>query len=108
MHERANLHHNASGHARHGGHLRCRIDGFHCSGDRASRVDPSAGMTLSGIELFDANGNPITDFSLTSGSGAVYGADGLVREPISSTPEPAMAWLLSSGFLLVIVVARIR
>ncbi len=74
----------------------------------ASSVDPSPGMTLSGIELFDANGNPISNFSLTSGSGAVYGASGLVSEPISSTPEPAMAWVLASGLLLVIVVARIR
>jgi hypothetical protein len=74
----------------------------------ASSVDPSPGMTLSGIELFDANGNPISDFSLTSGSGAVYGASGLVSEPTSATPEPAMLWLLASGLLLVIVVARIR
>jgi hypothetical protein len=74
----------------------------------ASSVDPSPGMTLSGIELFDANGNPISDFSLTSGSGAVYGADGLVSEPTSATPEPAMLWLLASGLLFVIVVTRIR
>ena len=74
----------------------------------ASSVDPAPGMTLTGIELFDANGNPITDFSLTSGSGAVYGADGLLSEPTSATPEPAMAWLLASGLLLVFVAARIR
>ena len=37
-------------------------------------------MTLSGIELFDANGNPISNFSLTSGSGASYGANGLLKE----------------------------
>jgi hypothetical protein len=74
----------------------------------ASSVDPSPGMTLSGIELFDANGNPISDFSLTSGSGALYGANGLLGEPTSATPEPAMWWVLASGFLLVIVVARIR
>ena len=74
----------------------------------ASSVDPSPGLTLSGIELFDANGKPISNFSLTSGSGAVYGASGLVSEPTSATPEPAMAWVLASGLLLVIVVARIR
>ncbi len=74
----------------------------------ASSVDPSPGMTLSGIELFDANGNPISDFSLTSGSGAVYGADGLVSEPLTSTPEPAMTWLLGAGIFLVIAGARAR
>jgi hypothetical protein len=74
----------------------------------ASSVDPSPGMTLSGIELFDANGNPISNFSLTSGSGALYGANGLLGEPTSATPEPAMWWVLAAGFLLVIVVPRIR
>jgi hypothetical protein len=74
----------------------------------ASSVDPSPGLALNGIELFDANGNPISDFSLTSGSGGVYGADGLISEPISSAPEPAMAWVLASGLLLVVVTSRIR
>jgi hypothetical protein len=74
----------------------------------ASSVDPSPGLTLSGIELFDANGNPISDFSLTSGSGAVYAASGLVSEPTSATPEPAMLWLLVTGFLLIFAAARIR
>ena len=73
-----------------------------------SSVDPSPGMTLSGIELFDASGNPITDFSLTSGSGAVYGADGLVSEPTSATPEPSMTWLLAAGIFLAIASARAR
>jgi hypothetical protein len=77
-------------------------------GNGASSVDPSPGMTLSGIELFDANGNPISNFSLTSGSGALYGANGLLGEPTSATPEPAMWWVLASGLLLTIVVARIR
>jgi hypothetical protein len=77
-------------------------------GNGASSVDPSPGMTLSGIELFDANGNPISDFSLTSGSGAVYGADGLISEPLTSTPEPAMTWLLGAGIFLAIAGARVR
>lgn len=72
-----------------------------------SAVDPSPGMSLTGIELFDANGNPISNFNLTSGSGAVYGANGLVSEPTSATPEPGSLWLLASGILL-IAVARIR
>jgi len=74
----------------------------------ASSVDPSPGMTLSGIELFDANGNPISNFSLTSGSGALYGANGLLGEPTSATPEPSTLWMLASGLLLVAVVARMR
>jgi hypothetical protein len=74
----------------------------------ASSVDPSPGMSLTGIELFDANGNRISNFSLTSGSGAVYGASGLVSEPTSSTPEPAMSWILAAGLGLVFVTAHAR
>ncbi len=74
----------------------------------ASSVDPSPGFTLSGIQLYDANGNPITNYSLTSGSGASYGANGLLGEPQSATPEPATLWLLASGLLLVVAVARLR
>ncbi len=74
----------------------------------ASSVDPSPGMTLSGIELFDANGNPISTFSLTSGSGAVYGASGLVSEPQSAVPEPSMAWLLTAGLFLAFAGVRAR
>ena len=45
-----------------------------------SSVDPSPGMTLTGIELFDANGNPISNFNITSGSGAGYGASGFLSD----------------------------
>jgi hypothetical protein len=73
-----------------------------------SSVDPTPGLSLSGIELFDASGHPITNVNLTSGSGAMYGAAGLLGEPTSATPEPSMLWLLAAGLALVAIVARIR
>jgi hypothetical protein len=74
----------------------------------ASSVDPSPGMSLTGIEVFNAAGTQISDFSITSGSGAVYGASGLVSEPVSATPEPSLPWLVAIALSLMCVVARLR
>jgi hypothetical protein len=51
--------------------------------------------TLSGIELFDANGNPVTGFSLTAASGKNY------------LPEPSLGALAGAG-VAVLVAARRR
>ncbi len=51
-------------------------------------VSDPPNMSLTGIRIFDAAGNPISDFTITSGSGAVYGADGIESEP-ANAPEPA-------------------
>lgn len=48
---------------------------------------------LVGIDLFDANGNAITDFSLSSSSGTSYFA------PAAPVPEPGTLPLLVSGML---------
>ena len=47
--------------------------------------------TLSGLELFDATGNPVTDFNLSSASGTDY---------VSPVPEPGSATLLLAGIAL--------
>jgi hypothetical protein len=65
-----------------------------------SSVDPSTELSLTGIELFDADGDPVSDFSITSGSGADYGVGGLLSEP-AAVPEPGTFWLLAIGFSVV-------
>jgi hypothetical protein len=61
-------------------------------------VDPD--ITLTGIQFYDANGNPLSNFTITSESGAVYGADGIESQP-GSTPEPS-TFLLAGGAMLAI------
>jgi hypothetical protein len=60
-------------------------------------IDPFLGGDLTGITLYNAGGQQITGgFSITSGSGAVYDADGIVSQPASaSVPEPSSAMLLA-------------
>ena len=71
-------------------------------------ADPP-GLSLTGIQVYDANGNPITDFTITSGSGAGYGADGIESEPASaSVPEPSSVVLLLTMLLGVACLARKR
>lgn len=48
-------------------------------------ADSSLGATLAGIQLFDSQGNPVSDFSLTSMSGTQY------------VPEPNTALLVVAG-----------
>lgn len=52
---------------------------------------------LTGIFVYDANGDPITDFTVSSESGTQYGASGV----ISSAPEPGTFLLLGTALLAV-------
>jgi len=45
--------------------------------------------TLTGIQVFASNGQPVSDFSIASSSGAQYSASGIVSEPVPGVPEPA-------------------
>lgn len=63
-------------------------------------IDP--GTLLTGITLYNANSQVISDFTITSGSGTQYGADGL-----ESSPEPATL-LLAAGALTALAWARRR
>jgi hypothetical protein len=61
-------------------------------------VDPPD-MSLSGIQVYDAGGNLISNFTITSGSGSAYGADGFESGPVSGTPEPGTLISLALGLV---------
>ena len=60
-----------------------------------SNADNDFGSTakLVGVDLFDAQGNPITEFTLASASGTVYPG---------AVPEPATALLMLAGLLVLV------
>ena len=75
-------------------------------GDGTS-IDP--GLSLTGITLYNAEAQQISSFSITSGSGAVYGADGIISQPASaSVPEPSSVMLLAFMLLGMAAMAGIR
>ena len=49
---------------------------------------------LTGIDIFDAAGRRVDDFSIVSGSGTLYGAHGL---QVSAVPEPTTTALFAAG-----------
>jgi len=49
---------------------------------------------LTGIEVFDSSGQALSNFTITSGSGTLYGPGGVV-----AVPEPGTALLLCAGLL---------
>jgi hypothetical protein len=53
-------------------------------------------VLLTGIDVFDAHGSPVADFSIVSGSGTLYDADGV---HIAAVPEPTTSALLGIGLL---------
>jgi hypothetical protein len=61
-------------------------------------VDPPD-MSLSGIQVYDASGNLVSDFTITSGSGSTYGADGFESGPSSSAPEPGTFLPMMAGII---------
>lgn len=75
--------------------------GVLASGTLKAEANFSNTVTLTGIQILDANGNPITTFQITSGSGQQYTAAGVV-------PEPAASALLGGGLLTLALAARRR
>jgi len=63
-------------------------------------VDPPE-MTLSGIQVYDADGNQISSFTIGSESGTTYGADG-----VESAPEPGTLFTLALGLIFVAIGGR--
>ena len=49
---------------------------------------------LTGIQVFDSNGQAVSDFTITSGSGTLYGPAGVV-----AVPEPSALLMLCVGLL---------
>src|SRR5580658_9618694 len=64
-------------------------------------------MSLTGIQAYNANGQLISDLSIQSGSGAVYGANGIESEP-ANAPEPSTLLLAGLGLAAVGAVRRRR
>ena len=58
-------------------------------------------VRMTGIEVLNSGGNAVPDFSVTSGSGTIYGAAGVV-------PEPGTWMLLMSGLGAVALRTRYR
>jgi len=58
---------------------------------------------VTGVEVLDAAGNAVSDFSIDAQSGAHYGVNGIV-----AAPEPAAAVLLAVGIAMVVVVRALR
>jgi hypothetical protein len=63
---------------------------------RAGSASSSFASTavLTGIDIFDAAGRQIEDFSIVSGSGTLYGPRGV---QIAAIPEPTTTGLLVTG-----------
>ncbi len=69
-------------------------------GPGASAIaDASDTLILSGLKVFDAQGDPVPEATFTSGSGTQYTQSGVV-------PEPATFLLLLPGLALIAVLAR--
>jgi hypothetical protein len=63
---------------------------------RAGSANSSFASTalLTGIDIFDASGRRIDNFTIVSGSGTVYGPHGV---QIAAVPEPTTTALLATG-----------
>ena len=70
----------------------------------AGSVDFLASARLTGIDVLDARGTPVADWSIASASGTVYGREGVV---VAAVAEPAEAALGLAG-LSMLVLVRLR
>lgn len=67
-----------------------------CSATATAQLSNTA--SLVGITFEDANGNPISGFSIDSGSGINY--NNLIESNESPAPEPSTIWMGAAGLLL--------
>ena len=73
------------------------------AGNGSGTLDSGFGNTakITGIELFDGAGNALPNFSIVSGSGTRYTANGVQVVPESGTRLLLIIGLLASGAILV-------
>jgi hypothetical protein len=74
--------------------------------DQTVASDPP-NISLNSIQVYNASGQMLQDFTIQSGSGAVYGADGIEAEP-ANTPEPSSFVLAGIGLTIAGVIRRRR
>jgi hypothetical protein len=74
---------------------------------RAGSASSSFASTalLTGIDIFDAAGRRIEDFSIVSGSGTLYGPRGV---QVAAVPEPTTTALLATGLAAMLAARRRR
>jgi len=65
--------------------------------DGTGDVDFASSALLTGIDVRDAAGNPVTDFSIESGTATLYDASGVHFAVPTTTPEPATLALIGLG-----------
>lgn len=75
--------------------------------DDSQTINTDPPLSLDGIQVYNASGQEISDFTIQSGSGAVYGADGIESEP-ANTPEPSTLLLAGLGLVACGAVRRRR
>lgn len=71
------------------------IGGTVAGQDSQALADFSHTAEVTGIQVLDANQNPVSDFSITSGSGTNY-------NPNSVVPEPSSLFLFASALLIIL------
>jgi len=73
-------------------------EGSVVTGSFQAITDFTSTVQITGIQLFDANGQPLANPTLTSGSGTLY--------PLVGVAEPHAAWLLGLGAFVIAGRAR--
>ena len=73
------------------------------NGHFSSSIDFADTMRISGIQMLDQFGNPVSGWTATSASGLQYGPDGISQ---TSTPEPSTFPLIGGGLLTVSYLLR--
>jgi hypothetical protein len=73
---------------------------FPAQSGTVDQVDFNSTAALTGFSVFNAQGTPLTDFTATLGSGAVYDASGIEAAGPTNVPEPSSLAVLGPSLAL--------